>query len=225
MLTKSYIISCFVILSLASCGQHLYQGVYQRSGTTEEFKIKSDSTFEYSVKAGVNKAYSSGKWFKGNDKNNVLLLRSFYQKDSFPLFVKESTDSQINGFEVRLQKFYTRQKDTSVWMALIVNEDVTIEVGGNTIKIPGSISAVKKLQLVIYSNNFFKPDLTPVNEYTKQVKTETYAVINTNANVFSFTYPDVDANMFYYKYFSNDKIVITGKKLSWPSENSVFVMK
>ena len=49
--------------------------------------------------------------------------------------------------------------------------------------------------------------------------------INTNANVFSFTYPDVDANMFYYKYFSNDKIVITGKKLSWPSENSVFVMK
>jgi hypothetical protein len=110
-------------------------------------------------------------------------------------------------------------------MSLIVNENINVEVRNNIIKIPDSVGRIKKIQFIFYSNNFFKSDLTPVDEYTRLFKTETYIVSNANANVFNLTYPVVGVNMFYYKYFNNEKIVVTGKKLSWHEGNSVFEMK
>jgi hypothetical protein len=225
MLYKHYIILSLLFSSITSCGQHIYQGVYERQGVTERFEIRTDSTFEYFSKSGNSWAYSSGNWFKSDKHSNILLLKSSYQKDSFPLFLTEINDKQLEGFAVRVEKIFTIAKDTSIWMALAVNDSILLEVNSEVVKIPSNVTCVKSLKLIFFYNNFFKPDLTPVDEYTRKFKTKSVTVKNLNANVFVLSYPAINLNMFYYNYFNNEKVIVNDKGLTWPAENSVFNRK
>lgn len=225
MLCKSYLLSFCISICLASCGQRLYPGIYNRSGTNEKFEIKDDSTFEYSMKSGNDKSYSSGKWVAEMTKSNTLLLKSTYHKDSFPLFVNEVQDAKTNNTEIRIEKFFERAKDTSLWMVLVVNDTLSVELKSSVVKMPMGADKVRKLHLIFYYNNFLKPDLTPVEEYTKSFRTVVYEVKNNSANVFYLSYPAIDLNMFYYSDFDNDKVVIRGKKLHWLREDKIFELK
>jgi hypothetical protein len=141
------------------------------------------------------------------------------------LFVNEVQDLKTNYIEVRVEKYFERVKDTVLWMVLVVNDTLNVEFKNDIIRIPMDFGRVKKLRLIFYYNNFLTPDLSPVMEYTKLVKTRTYEIKNETANVFYLSYPEIAINMFYYYDFDNDKITIKGKELHWLRMDRIFKIK
>jgi hypothetical protein len=225
MNNKITFFSLIIFVSVTSCAQHPYFGSYERMGTNEKFKIRNDSTFEYSLISGYNKSYSAGKWTLDKGTDNVLLLKSFYNKENYPIVVEERSEIETSGIEVRMQQYFERSKDTVLWMSLIVNDSLKLEVKNNTIKIPVGTDRIKKLQLIFYYNNFLRPGLTPVEEYTKQLKTKVFIVGRSDANIFVISYPKIDLKVFDFYEFDNEKILISEKQLHWVRENKIFQLK
>lgn len=172
---------------------------------------------------GSGYTYSSGSWIESNKEKGVILLKSTYQKDSFPLNVNESIIPVSGHFPIKLQPYYSQQKDTVIWMELLINDSILIGVDNETVELPNYINSVKTIQLIFYFNNLLHSDLRPVNKYTRSFKSSIYNVTNSSSTTFAISFTPIDVNLFYYKYFDNEQIVVTGEELKWiGNKNRVF---
>jgi hypothetical protein len=207
----------FIILigiSIASCSQVKYSGIYSYPGLQDSFALMTDSTFVYSFRSGNLQAHSTGMWSIGNSKTGKLVLNSTLRTDRLPLSVfEEVVPNTTNNVKLILSSYFSKEKDTVLWTSIILNDSLEQEVKDGTIEYPAP--TLKSFKVRFNFNNYLDLKYEPLGRYTKFMETENYRIKNTNSNVFKVSLPTVDLDQFFNENFVNDTIQVRGKVLQW----------
>lgn len=166
----------------------------------ESIVLKKDKTYNYVLENHIQHFSSAGKW---EIRKDTLVLNSAVQKNDLPIIVKE--DSIYNNAEY-LQIDWVKNLQGDVM------HDATIFINGDT----------SKSCMPVFENSckIKKGDLKSLQiQLSNNVTSQSYTLKSTNTNHLTITvYLNYSLGM--YIFFSNDKFIISGKKL-YPTEQKL----
>jgi hypothetical protein len=214
------IIAIFVTcLLMVSCSKKFYPGEYFRvveNVSYEVFKINSDSSFEYTYRAGWNKNNSKGKWKL--QSNSIIVLSSQYKRGALPMSVESSHQKNTNGYLFKFNKYYSRKDNPNLWQVLIINnkDSFKIEDSIANIKYPDEL---KTFRVEIVTTEYLN-DSTGMY----RISTENYTVQSKRDNDFLLSYP-FDWTLPYYRDFDNEILKIKNRGVYWPVKQQKYRLK
>lgn len=209
----NFFLTIILLILLFGCSTKKISGKYHLKGSPENIILKNDSTFLYSAIYGDSRAtgFSNGKWRIIGKK---LYLSSLLEDGKYPISVTESFNNNVKGIKFEFDTIYSRKKGNIIWQELWVDKK-KIKIDSNRILIDQEAHPIDSFKLVNYYANLFYLDGTYDPSSLKISGMETYYVRNRSSNFFTITYEPFNVDIFYYRYFNNERFSIKGKGLIW----------
>lgn len=211
-------ICCFFCFVFASCTYSVRPGTYVCKSSSEVLNINKDSTYEYSRNKGVgnSEVYSSGTW-KGT-ADRTISLTSIFQQDDYPIEVLERQRySEYTRFD--FDSVYTLKKGNAIWQALLINDSVEVPIENTILDMETS---VRSFRLKFYYNNYRFNDGSVDSIYTRSLISRQFKPLDQSSNLFRVTYRLLKPGYFFFKHFTDEKVVYRRRSVLFTKEKRKF---